>query len=288
MSLRTERMHPAVVPNYLRQNRRRMKENRNHKAARRRRIARQPAVEAAENLRIKAAALSEEQRDATRLLIIPSGLSDCSPLARTRIDAYASHLEEVIGKAQSDDAAVDGEDPTLDRRVAVEAMFDTEPELRILSDHVCGICRGGCCVQGDDSAYITPRTVRRFMDANPTLSPADVLAAYLDRLAPETVTNSCINQGPTGCVLPRQQRSDTCNGYYCDELKEWHAAPTAQRCQELLVVKRARTDWRGYPDDPNHVVQVAHVDGSGLVDVPLETLVRDSAQDLQTDTMATS
>ncbi len=268
VSLHIERMHPSATKSYLRQHQKRVGKNREAAAARLARIKRQEAVEAAGDLRIKSAVLLQVEANVTPVVTIQSPRQACSPPPPDRIEIYSRYLTDVIGRAQKDTVEpIEGEEKIHRKQMTVETLFNAEPVLRILSDQVCAVCEGGCCVQGENTAYLTPRTIHRFMDANPTMSPDDVHQAYVDRIPTETVTDSCINQSPTGCALPREMRSDTCNSYYCDGLTNWHDSPPEQRGDQLLVVRRTKKLWGAYPGDPNDVMKVAIVDCTGTADV---------------------
>jgi hypothetical protein len=105
-------------------------------------------------------------------------------------------------------------------------------------------------------------TIRQFMDANPALSGEAVLNAYLSKLCPESVAGSCINQTATGCALPRDMRSATCNGYYCEPLKKYQEkAAQGDVPRRVFAVQRAKSDWgRSDITRENRIVNVALVD----------------------------
>ena len=49
-------------------------------------------------------------------------------------------------------------------------------------------------------------------------SPLRPWSIYLGKLGGTTYRGSCIYHGAAGCELPREMRSDTCNGFYCADL----------------------------------------------------------------------
>jgi hypothetical protein len=124
-----------------------------------------------------------------------------------------------------------------------ERTLDTPAELDDISTRVvvatCSACRGSCCGNGGDHAFLRTRTLRDFIAANPTLDDDGVVAAYAAWLPERTSHPGCVYQGEQGCMLPRAMRSSICNAYLCGGLR-----------RALLV---ANSDTRG--------VFVAHRDG---------------------------
>lgn len=250
-----------------------------------RRLVRQTriAIEAAEIRRVEELQTREEKEnekvrqsiakripglpEQTRLINLPSGLSKLSAPPDARIAKYKAHLWKNVLDASQFSSAAELTDyielKERDKCLAMERKLDSNPELRIISDQLCGTCKGGCCVLGKDHAFITVSTIRRFMDANPTLTKEEVMAAYLDRIDPETVDGSCINHTKRGCGLPRETRSDTCNGFYCAEIKTFHREFSGSNCKvdELITVQRAHTLWDRWATDASHeIVSVQLVD----------------------------
>jgi hypothetical protein len=231
------------------------------------RVEKLQAREAKENRLIRQLVRNRhpEVTDQTRMINLPSGLSELTATSKERIEKYEMHLRENIREAAKlADASELTDYIELKQRkkcLATEQRLDRNPELRMISDKMCGICKGGCCVLGKDHAFNTVSTMRRFMDLNPALTQAEVLAAYMDRIESETVEGSCINQTKTGCGLPREMRSDTCNGYYCDEIKSYHRdlSDSNRKLDPLITVQRAHTLWDRWTPEGNHEVIAAQL-----------------------------
>jgi len=94
----------------------------------------------------------------------------------------------------------------------------------------CSLCKGWCCRNGDDDAFLDDRTLARVRLATPGMSEHAIFRLYLDRVSPVTYRESCIFHGKNGCTLDRSMRADVCNNYYCGGLgaymKTGAAAPT--------------------------------------------------------------
>jgi hypothetical protein len=177
-------------------------------------------------------------------LLLPSGPGRARPLTSARRERYRAHLLAVAKIA----AAMA---PGTPRAAAIDAAAPSP-----LPSRLCALCGGGCCTRGSDHAYLGAPTLRRFMDAHPALSPEEVVAAYLERITNKTQAGSCINHTRSGCSLPRDMRSDTCNDFACASLAEVQAAP---REQVVLVVRRKQDQWRRDRVDLDNAVNGAAV-----------------------------
>jgi hypothetical protein len=94
----------------------------------------------------------------------------------------------------------------------------------------CSLCKGWCCRNGDDDAFLDDRTMARVRLARPDVDERSVLRLYLDCVPPVAFRDSCIFHGKRGCTLDRSLRADICNSYYCGGLgaymKTGAAVPT--------------------------------------------------------------
>jgi hypothetical protein len=91
---------------------------------------------------------------------------------------------------------------------------------------ICAACRGACCVNGGDHGYITTATLRA---AEARDAAGTIVDHYLAHVPRRTYAGSCIFHAPTGCALPRDLRSETCNRHLCAPLTRlaagWVDAP---------------------------------------------------------------
>jgi hypothetical protein len=223
------------------------------------------ASEANENARMwSALATVAGAPSASLQLLVPSGPARSRPLASVRRARYRAHLEAIAQHA----AALAPGVPASDAGDGVAGGAASSS----LPGRLCGMCGGGCCTRGENHAYLSPPTLRRFMDAQPQLSPADVVAAYVERMPAAARWGSCINHTRTGCSLPRAMRSDICNSFACDALQQLQAAPVVQ---VVLVVRRAQQLWlRDRPDLDNAVTGAAVLRETGLRRLSVKPAVR--------------
>ena len=199
--------------------------------------------------------------DGALRLVVPSGPRRRAPLAQRRLERYRQHLQEVAAAAAATTATALPEQAPQDQPAAATP----------LEGRLCGLCGGGCCTMGGDRAYVTADTMRRVMRLHPQWSAADVVQAYLDRVAPRTERHSCINHGDGGCTLPRELRSDTCNDFACAALSTLQQqADGAARRQPVIVIRRRLGQWtRASHGADNRITAIALLTEEGARRLPL-------------------
>ncbi|HEY0342005.1 MAG TPA: hypothetical protein VGC34_14460, partial [Steroidobacteraceae bacterium] len=79
----------------------------------------------------------------------------------------------------------------------------------------CSVCKGWCCRNGGDDAFLDDQTMARIHRDRPELHAGALLRLYLDRVPALAYEDSCIFHGRKGCVLDRSLRADICNSYFC-------------------------------------------------------------------------
>ena len=131
---------------------------------------------------------------------------------------------------------------------------------------------------GGDHAYVTADTIRRVMRQQPQWSPADIVQAYMDRVADRTERHSCINHTASGCALPREMRADTCNDFACAALSTLQQMPSgAVDRQPVFVIRRRLGQWtRPTPGADNRITAIALITEAGARRLPLK-LVAEAA-----------
>ena len=193
------------------------------------------------------------------VLSIPSGPTTVEPLGQERRDNYRKHLEKVAAEAFQDPPIVDFFlQETIAKAKRVKGFLDTHPITAEVTDLSCRMCKGGCCTAGADTGLISMETVKRAVKLYGLESPAAVVDFYLDKLGSDSVGQSCINHGPSGCFLESDMRSDICNGYYCESIKEHHDSVDDGDSEEptsALVFRRGYDRWSKYEEGVSREIQ---------------------------------
>ncbi len=179
-------------------------------------------------------------------LLLPSGPRRSRQSGAQQRGRYRAHLERIVAAARAlAPIAVDAVQTLAQQEVPAAALPSAMPGA------LCALCAGGCCTLGGEHAYLTAETMRPLMDRDAALTDQAIVAAYLDRLPAKSRDGSCINHTATGCALPREMRSATCNRYACEALA---ALLQAQRVRQgssitVIVVQRQRDHWRRLDKD---------------------------------------
>lgn len=85
-----------------------------------------------------------------------------------------------------------------------------------VANTACSLCRGWCCLNGEDDAFLDEATLARVPPG--LVSAAEVIEMYVERVPDAGYQDSCIFHGAKGCTLDRSMRSDVCNSYFCHGL----------------------------------------------------------------------
>jgi len=85
----------------------------------------------------------------------------------------------------------------------------------------CSLCKGWCCKNGEDHAFLDETTMSRVRGARLALDVRSVLQLYAERVPEVGYEDSCIFHGKQGCTLDRALRSDVCNSYFCGGLQAY-------------------------------------------------------------------
>jgi hypothetical protein len=153
--------------------------------------------------------------------IIPGFAERMGRLPRGRRVAFRFRLRELVEEAfapSSTDA------PSRTAEPAEPPPPEPSAEAAAVLGAACARCRGYCCRGGGTHAYLSAATIRRYRDAHPEQGPAEVATAYEARLPERSFRGSCVFHGARGCTLSREMRSDICNRFFCEGLRDFKDA----------------------------------------------------------------
>ncbi|MGI9356204.1 MAG: hypothetical protein ACR2PF_13715 [Rhizobiaceae bacterium] len=109
------------------------------------------------------------------------------------------------------------------------------PELEDVRIAACTACRGSCCNQAETHAFLHPKNLERLVDRNNPEALENAMALYEGHLPDESVKDSCVFHTATGCALPREHRSQTCNSWRCPKLRAIETFATSADGETLLL-----------------------------------------------------
>lgn len=170
--------------------------------------------------------------------VVPRHRAQLRKLDVVRQRAFVARLRELVSFVRRTSA--DDDERTLDNPAPLDAVSTAVVVA------TCSACRGKCCGNGGDHAFLRTRTIREYMAANASLTDDDVVDAYVSHLPVRSMHPGCVFQGVQGCTLPRVMRSSICNAYVCGGLQhvlDETAARTA-RGEETCGVYVALRDGR--------------------------------------------
>ncbi len=262
-------MNPALFKAHIAFQRKLHAERINREAKQKKHIEEVTARENKEHKQVLRSVLDNHpalNKNNLHMLVIPSGMTQLTPLPNERVADYTQHLTNIIKQAAdytcAADVVQDQHYVAHEKLAKLEQQFAKYPTLHTISDRVCSLCRGGCCASGKEHAYLSVITMRRYMDNYPAMTQQALVDKYLSHIPPETIEDSCINQTTTGCALPRELRSDICNKYYCSALKQYQALQIDRvGTDSALVIQRSATHWNQFnPQVHNDINRVALID----------------------------
>jgi hypothetical protein len=108
--------------------------------------------------------------------------------------------------------------------------------MAFMLEAACGRCRGRCCRNGGDRAYLDARTLQRVMAEQPARAGETLIDEYLRYVPKRSFAGSCIYHSASGCALPRELRSDTCIRYYCGSLRRTLDVVAAEGGRAVIAV----------------------------------------------------
>ena len=154
--------------------------------------------------------------DTYEAIPIPYNRLGTMPLPDARRDAFRAHLTRKLSEAleRIRDGATERTPPALRR------FPNPSPSMSAVLQVACGTCRGKCCSNGGEHAYITVDTMLGYFEQHPHETLDEVVERYMGLLPDETMEVGCVYQHAKGCSLPRAMRSETCNTFFCESLVE--------------------------------------------------------------------
>jgi hypothetical protein len=168
-------------------------------------------------------------------VMVPRNLAPLVPMPPERVRTLAAHIDQELAdlkKAKRPERF----DPS-------EALEPSGFAARV-AQTACALCKGSCCRNGGDHAFLGERALARQRLDHPGIADDALRQLYLDRIPPESYQGSCIFHAPGGCTLDRSMRADICNQYFCGGLTDYlksgePPAPTMIFAGEARKIRRS-------------------------------------------------
>ncbi len=150
------------------------------------------------------------ERDADCLpVMVPRSDKKLVPVDPERVERLQQHLLEAL------------RDVRMTRRLPTKIAPEPSGFAAAVVNAACSLCKGWCCRNGDNDAFLDDRTLARYLVENPGLTDEAIMRLYLDRVPESAYQGSCIFHGKLGCALDREMRADICNTYFCGGLNAY-------------------------------------------------------------------
>lgn len=150
------------------------------------------------------------------LFIVPNNPQKVVSQSEQAIAEFRNHLNRIMPLAEEQVG-----DCESHRFLQVEhenRSVQQQTSLPVIN--ACSTCRGICCLQGKGHAFLTKDFLAwRLLNESDT-SPSEMVEEYLSKIPSRVYENSCVFHGPEGCVLTREVRSSTCNGFLCTGISD--------------------------------------------------------------------
>ena len=204
------------------------------------------------------------------IVTLPTGKDQITYLSQQRKDRYLEHLNNIINQAfetkSIEDLVKDEHFDAYEKRIKMDRLLKDNEELSKTCDNLCMMCEGGCCVSAGTHSYLSTATIKRFMESHPSLSKDDIKNKYLNYLPEKSVEDSCVHQTDTGCALPRNLRSDICNGYFCEPIKKLqkHHLDNAKPLDIFAVQRRYQDPYKFNENIDKSVRRIGMVNSKGI------------------------
>ncbi|MCG6942501.1 MAG: hypothetical protein LJE69_14780 [Thiohalocapsa sp.] len=167
--------------------------------------------------------------------LLPANTRRLVPLPARRRRRFRDYFTRSLSVALAPDAGHTGGALPGEESVG-QATTPADAATVAMLGRACAVCRGHCCAQGGEHAFLRPEVVRAYLSRHPALRPREVLAAYLDRLPWVSYQDACVFHTRHGCNLPRGMRSRTCNDYRCGGLMDLARRQQADATMQVFAV----------------------------------------------------
>lgn len=171
-------------------------------------------------------------------VVIPINMRHIRHLSEKRRRTFYDQLKQLFDQAAAEQCS----STHLTDDSTMQTKRDSQmqgTELRSILMNACVICRGSCCKNGGERAYLKVDTILRYMHQHPELQQQQVLEEYLSFLPKKTYEDSCVYHAEFGCSLPRHMRSKCCNLFVCHGLGDIqeYAIDTKSTCFFIVAMK---------------------------------------------------
>lgn len=167
-------------------------------------------------------AIPAEQRASYRVAVLPYNTDRPSRLPAERRALHTEHLRTCLAEARAAISAApwrrEPQHALHTSEVPADSRSPAQRAEAALLLEGCAACRGKCCREGGNHAFVTSELLEAYLRRFPLADDEAVVAHYLSHLVEKTMTHGCVYQGPGGCTLAPELRADICHRFHCTGL----------------------------------------------------------------------
>ena len=150
---------------------------------------------------------------------IPINMRHIRHLPEKRRRTFCDQLKQLLDQAAAEQCSSTHLTDNFTMQMKRDAQMQGT-KLHSILINACAICRGSCCKNGGEHAYLKVDTLLHYIHQHPELQQHQVLEEYLSFLPKKTYEDSCVYHAKFGCSLPRHMRSECCDLFACHGLAD--------------------------------------------------------------------
>ncbi len=165
--------------------------------------------------------IADDEQSTYHVALLPRNTDRPSRLLARRRALHAAHLRRCLAEARATLASSPPAGVAVPKQPDIRRADRRTPkdqaEARLLLAG-CAACRGKCCREGGDHAFLSAELMVQYLQRHPMADDDAVVAHYLSQIGAVTMTNGCVYQGARGCTLAAELRADICHRFHCTGL----------------------------------------------------------------------
>ncbi len=161
--------------------------------------------------------LARDAQATFKAALIPRNTDRASRLSARRRASHEAHLRACLAEARQA-PEIPGAAPAPDAASVPDQQTPLQRAETQLLLTACATCRGKCCREGGDHAFLSAESMIAYLQRFPAADDDAVVAHHLRHIGETTMTHGCVYQGLRGCTLAAELRADICHRFHCTGL----------------------------------------------------------------------
>lgn len=187
------------------------------------------------------------------VIVVPLLDAEERTLTTERRVAFEIRLRETVAMAEQL-ASCESKAECLKQEYSTRT--ETVAALPIIN--ACTTCRGRCCLNGRENAFLSAEFLAWRLLNEPELTPDTLISQYMEQIPENSIAESCVYHSAHGCVLPASLRSSTCLEFFCAGLQDHSSAIHSSAPLESVCIAADGDHFRraGYMTADGHRMEI--------------------------------